>query len=78
MPSLAGGIVTGVLFGSAAYLLKKNADWGLELALAGSLVLGAGSLPRAIKVQKPVPIMLAVLAGLNGAYYAKKYYEFYG
>lgn len=78
IPSLAGGLVTGVLFGTSAYLLKKNADWGLELALAGSAVLAAGSVPRAIRLQKPVPIFLAVLAGVNGVYYSKKYWEFYG
>lgn len=78
IPSLAGGLLTGVLFGSAGYLLKQNADWGLELALAGSIVLGGASIPRAIRTQKPVPAVLSLLAGINLAYYGKKYYEFYG
>lgn len=78
IPSLAGGIVTGILFGSAGYLLHKNADWGLELALAGSVTLGGAMLPRAIKTQKPLPITMSILAGLNLFYYSKKYYEFYG
>lgn len=78
MPSLAGGLATGAVFGVAGVLLKRNADWGLELALLGSLLLGGASLPRAIKVQKPVPIGLSVLAAVNLVYYSKKYYEFYG
>ncbi|VVT58512.1 uncharacterized protein SAPINGB_P006246 [Magnusiomyces paraingens] len=77
LPSLIGGVSTGIVFGAAGILLKRNADWGLELALLGSLLLGGASLPRAIKLQKPVPIGLSVLAGVNLVYYSKKYYDFY-
>lgn len=35
---------------------------GIELALLASVVLAGSSIPRAIKVQKPLPIALSVLA----------------
>lgn len=35
---------------------------GVELALLASIVLAGSSIPRAIKIQKPLPIALSVLA----------------
>lgn len=32
------------------------------MALAASLLLGGSSLPRAIKLRKPVPVMLSVVS----------------
>lgn len=80
MPSLVAGLTISAIYGTAGYLLHKNADWGLELALGGSALMLAGGISRGIpsKFTKPVPIVLTVLGLASSAYYGKKYYEFYG
>jgi uncharacterized membrane protein (UPF0136 family) len=75
-PSLFGGLAIGALYGASGYLLKQNANWGIELALFSSVLLAGGMLPRALKVQKPLPITLVILGTLNTAYYSRKYLEF--
>lgn len=79
MPSLVAGVTFGVLYGYAGYLLKNNADWGLELALGCSSTLLVAGIGRAIPTnfKKPVPLVLVALGGLSTAYYVKKYNEFY-
>lgn len=79
VPSLVAGLTFSAAFASAGYLLKKNADYGLEIALGSSVLLFAAGISRGIPVgfRKPVPILLTVLGGLSSAYYAKKYNEFY-
>lgn len=79
MPSLVAGATFLILYGYAGYLLKLNADWGLELALGGSATLLAAGVGRlsSTAFKKPVPLVLLVLGGLLTGYYAKKYNEFY-
>lgn len=79
VPSLVAGTTFAVLYGTAGYLLKQNADWGLELALGTSLTLLVAGAGRAIPTQfhKPLPVLLVLLGGLSTAYYARKYNEFY-
>lgn len=79
VPSLVAGTTFGVIYAAAGYLLKQNADWGLELALGASSTLLVAGIGRAIptKFKKPVPLVLLGLGGLSTAYYAKKYNEFY-
>lgn len=43
-------------------LMVSFVDIGIELALLASIVLAGSSIPRAIKIQKPLPIALSVLA----------------
>lgn len=78
-PSLVAGITFGALYGVAGYLLKNNADWGLELALGCSSTLLAAGFSRSSSTgfKKPVPLLLFALGGVSTAYYAKKYNEFY-
>lgn len=78
-PSLVAGLTFGALYGIAGYLLKNNADWGLELALGCSSTLFVAGLSRssATGFKKPVPLLLLVLGGASTAYYARKYNEFY-
>ncbi|KAK6330238.1 hypothetical protein TWF730_004733 [Orbilia blumenaviensis] len=76
IPSLAAGLGIGAMYGYSGYLLKKNANYGIELAIVASLVLGGAMIPRAIKTRKPLPIAMSVLALTGGAYYIKKYREF--
>lgn len=79
LPSLIAGSTFAILYGTSGYLLKNNADWGLELALGSSTVLLAAGLGRSIPThfKKPIPLVLLGLGGLSSAYYAKKYNEFY-
>ncbi|KAK9465913.1 transmembrane proteins 14C-domain-containing protein [Lipomyces arxii] len=77
IPSLAGGLATGIVFGVAGYLLKENKEYGIHTALLGSLLLIGASVPRAIKVKKPVPIGLSFVGLAAGTYYAQKYQQFY-
>lgn len=78
-PSLVASITFSALYGGAGYLLKQNADYGLELALGTSTVLLIAGLARSIPTgfAKPIPLVLLVLGGASTAYYAKKYNEFY-
>ncbi|SCU91180.1 LADA_0F08548g1_1 [Lachancea dasiensis] len=78
-PSLVAGLVFGGVYGYAGYLLSKNADNGLELALGASSLMLVTGLARGIpsRFSKPVPLVLTVLGGLGSAYYGKKYKEFY-
>lgn len=60
------------------YLLKKNKDYGAELALANSVLLTGSAIPRIIKTgaRAPVPLALGAVGGLATFYYQKKFREF--
>ena len=79
LPSLIAGGSIAALYGAAGYLLKENADYGLELALGTSSVLLATGLGRAIpsRFKKPVPVVLTVLGGLSTGFYGFKYRQLY-
>lgn len=73
-PSLFGGLAVGVMYGLTGYLLKENnIDAGLPMGIASSALLVFGMLPRAIKVQKPLPVAMVILGTLNAAFYTRKY-----
>ncbi|KEY66379.1 hypothetical protein S7711_05812 [Stachybotrys chartarum IBT 7711] len=77
-PSLIAGLTLGASFACAGYLLKKNKDYGAELALGSSVaLLGAGA-QRLIATQaKSRPaIGLTIAGGLSTYYYQKKFREF--
>jgi uncharacterized membrane protein (UPF0136 family) len=42
--------------------MQKGEPYGVELSLLASVVLGGSSIPRAIRLQKPVPILLGLLS----------------
>lgn len=44
------------------YRIQGRQPWGVELALLASVVLGGSSIPRAIRLGKPVPTLLSVLS----------------
>lgn len=79
VPSLIAGTTFSILYGYSGYLLKRNADWGLELSLGCSVALFAAGLGRSIPTgfSKPIPLVLLLLGGVSSAYYGKKYNEFY-
>ncbi|RMZ79864.1 hypothetical protein DV737_g3267, partial [Chaetothyriales sp. CBS 132003] len=60
-----GGIIgyarTGS-YGLGGYRIQKKQVYGIELALLASVILAGSSIPRAIRLGKPLPIGLSVLA----------------
>lgn len=48
--------------GLGGYRLQTRQPWGVELALLASVVLGGASIPRAIRLRKPVPTVLSVIS----------------
>ncbi|CRK30083.1 hypothetical protein BN1708_015740 [Verticillium longisporum] len=77
-PSLIAGLTLGTSFAFAGYLLKKNKDYGAELALGSSVVLLGAGAQRLIATQaKSRPaIGLTVAGALSTFYYQKKFREF--
>ncbi|EIM91569.1 uncharacterized protein STEHIDRAFT_128410 [Stereum hirsutum FP-91666 SS1] len=67
VPSIVAGVLVGTLYGVGGFRIQNNQPYGVELALLASLVLAGSSIPRAIRLQKPLPIGLSVLA-LYGLY----------
>lgn len=51
----------------AGYRIRSQQPYGAEIGLLASVVLAGSSLPRAIRLQKPVPVTLSALA-LFGIY----------
>ncbi len=42
--------------------METAQPYGVELSLLASAILGGSAIPRAIRLRKPVPIVLSVLA----------------
>jgi len=65
LPSIIAGCSVGALYGIGGYRLQNRQPYGTELSLVASIILGGSSIPRAIKLRKPVPIALSVLASFG-------------
>ncbi|PHH58990.1 hypothetical protein CDD81_3962 [Ophiocordyceps australis] len=65
VPSLVAGSAVGMLYGIGGYRLQNRQPYGIELSLLASLVLGGSSVPRAIRLRKPVPVLLSVLSAFG-------------
>lgn len=48
--------------GLGGYRIHNRDPYGVELSVLASLILGGASIPRAIKLKKPVPVMLSVVS----------------
>ncbi|TPX08893.1 uncharacterized protein E0L32_009597 [Thyridium curvatum] len=48
--------------GLGGYRIQNRQPYGVELSLLASVILGGSSIPRAIRLRKPVPIFLAILS----------------
>ncbi|KAL5614711.1 hypothetical protein BROUX41_004806 [Berkeleyomyces rouxiae] len=75
IPSIAAGCSVGALYGIGAYRQQNNAPGGIELSLLASVVLGGASIPRALRLRKPVPMMLSALATIGMIAFGKAYSE---
>lgn len=48
--------------GLGGYRLQNRQPYGIELGLLASVILGGSAIPRAVRLRKPVPILLSVLS----------------
>ncbi|KAI1120913.1 transmembrane proteins 14C-domain-containing protein [Nemania abortiva] len=62
VPSIAAGVTVGLLYGLGGYRIQNRQPYGVELTLLASIVLGGSSIPRAIRLRKPVPTVLSVIS----------------
>jgi uncharacterized membrane protein (UPF0136 family) len=62
IPSIAAGLSVGALYLLTLIRLRNGQPYGEEIGLVASTVLGGASVPRAIKLRKPVPVALSVIA----------------
>ncbi|KIE03443.1 UPF0136 domain protein, partial [Metarhizium majus ARSEF 297] len=62
IPSIIAGTAVGVLYGLGGYRIQNHQPYGVELSLLASVVLGGSAIPRAIRLRKPVPVLLSVLS----------------
>jgi len=65
VPSIVAGLTVGLLYGLGGFRIQNGKPYGVELALLASAVLGGSSIPRAIRLRKPVPIVLSILASFG-------------
>ncbi|KAJ6446219.1 F-box domain-containingprotein [Purpureocillium lavendulum] len=65
VPSLVAGSAVGILYGLGGYRLQNREPYGIELSLLASIILGGSAIPRAIRLRKPVPVLLSVLSAFG-------------
>ncbi|KAJ3073295.1 hypothetical protein HDU98_001845 [Podochytrium sp. JEL0797] len=75
MLSLGAGLGFGTLYAVSGNLIRKNAEYGQELALATSLVLLGAVGPRALTTRKRVPVVMGTLGLVSSGYFARKVYQ---
>ncbi|KAF3399357.1 hypothetical protein DPV78_006664 [Talaromyces pinophilus] len=62
IPSIAAGLSVGALYLLSLFRLRNNQPYAEEIGLLASTVLAGSSVPRALRLRKPVPIALSVVA----------------
>ncbi|KAL2799368.1 transmembrane proteins 14C-domain-containing protein [Aspergillus keveii] len=62
LPSVIAGVSVGALYLLSFLRLRSGQPYAEEIGLLASIVLGGASIPRAIRLRKPVPLVLSVLA----------------
>ncbi|KAJ3013086.1 UNVERIFIED_CONTAM: hypothetical protein HDU68_000877 [Siphonaria sp. JEL0065] len=75
VPSLVAGLSFGALYAVSGNLIKRNADYGFELAFGTSVVLMGAMGPRALKTKARTPVGLFAMGSLGAAYFGKKLYQ---
>ncbi|KAL3478789.1 transmembrane proteins 14C-domain-containing protein [Aspergillus californicus] len=66
LPSIIAGLAVGGLYLLSYFRMRNAQAWGLEIGLLASIVLGGSSIPRAIRLMKPVPMVLSLVAVYGG------------
>jgi uncharacterized membrane protein (UPF0136 family) len=72
LPSLLGGIVIGSLFLSSSFLISKNKDYGVELALGTSMLTSTIMVRRAVRTRQLVPVGMVTIGMVGCGYYGYK------
>ncbi|KAG5983713.1 hypothetical protein E4U55_007394 [Claviceps digitariae] len=75
MPSVIAGTAVGALYGLGGYRIQNRQPYGVELSLLASLVLAGSSFPRAIRLRKPVPVLLSVLSAFGLLTFGRAYQQ---
>lgn len=63
----------GDVDGLGGYRIQNRQSYGVELSLLASIVLGGSAIPRAIRLRKPVPVLLSVLSAFGLVTFGKAY-----
>ncbi|PKS06595.1 hypothetical protein jhhlp_007343 [Lomentospora prolificans] len=75
VPSVVAGCTVGLLYGLGGYRIRSRQPYGVELSLLASVVLGGSAIPRAIRLRKPVPIMLSLIATFGIVTFGQAFYR---
>ncbi|KAJ0121389.1 hypothetical protein N8I77_004337 [Diaporthe amygdali] len=75
LPSIIAGCTVGLLYGLGGYRTQNHEPYGVELSLLASIILGGSSIPRAIRLQKPVPVALSILATIGALIFGNGLYQ---
>ncbi|OAQ72161.1 hypothetical protein VFPPC_12715 [Pochonia chlamydosporia 170] len=75
LPSVIAGTAVGVLYGIGGYRIQNREPYGVELSLLASVVLGGSAIPRALRLRKPVPVLLSVLSVFGLVTFGKAYQQ---
>ncbi|OAA32819.1 UPF0136 domain protein [Moelleriella libera RCEF 2490] len=75
VPSIIAGTAVGVLYGLGGYRIQNRQPYGVELSLLASIVLGGSAIPRAIRLKKPVPVLLSILSAFGLLTFGKAYQQ---
>ncbi|KIH90384.1 hypothetical protein SPBR_00316 [Sporothrix brasiliensis 5110] len=75
VPSVVAGVAVGVLYGLGGLRQQNRQPYGVELSLLASVVLGGASIPRAIRLRKPVPVMLSLIAAYGLYKFGSAYFR---
>ncbi|CVK89431.1 related to UPF0136 domain protein [Fusarium mangiferae] len=65
VPSIVAGCAVGFLYALGGYRIQNEQPYGVELGLLASVVLGGSAFPRALRLRKPVPILLSVISAFG-------------
>lgn len=65
LPSIIAGCAVGFLYTLGGYRIQNRQPYGIELCLLASVVLAGSAFPRAIRLRKPVPIVLSIISSIG-------------
>ncbi|KAI3400252.1 hypothetical protein diail_3633 [Diaporthe ilicicola] len=75
LPSIIAGCTVGLLYALGGYRTQNHEPYGLELSFLASVILGGSSIPRAIRLRKPVPMGLSLLATIGALMFGNGLYQ---